>query len=143
MSQGYKSILHIHTIQQQCDLKEIDIEFIEDEKGNKLQKVKPKFVSSGATIHAKIAIEKAICIEKHETLSSMGRFTLRDEGKTIAVGKILKYKPAQIKVDDEDNLTEEQKQQIDAARKKIAELQEKAKAEAAKKKLAEQLGKTN
>ena len=24
----------------------------------------------------------------------MGRFTLRDEGKTIAVGKITKYKPA-------------------------------------------------
>jgi len=23
----------------------------------------------------------------------MGRFTLRDEGKTICVGKILKYKP--------------------------------------------------
>jgi hypothetical protein len=23
----------------------------------------------------------------------MGRFTLRDDGKTIAVGKILKYKP--------------------------------------------------
>jgi len=23
----------------------------------------------------------------------MGRFTLRDEGKTIAVGKVLKYKP--------------------------------------------------
>lgn len=25
----------------------------------------------------------------------MGRFTLRDEGKTIAVGKVLKYKPYQ------------------------------------------------
>jgi len=24
----------------------------------------------------------------------LGRFTLRDEGKTIAVGKVLKYKPA-------------------------------------------------
>jgi len=23
----------------------------------------------------------------------MGRFTLRDEGKTIAVGKVMKYKP--------------------------------------------------
>jgi len=23
----------------------------------------------------------------------MGRFTLRDEGKTICVGKVLKYKP--------------------------------------------------
>lgn len=94
MSQGYKSILHIHTIQQQCDLKEIDIEFIEGEKGQKTQKLKPKFVSSGAVIQAKIAIDKAICIEKFETLASMGRFTLRDEGKTIAIGKILKYKPA-------------------------------------------------
>ena len=26
----------------------------------------------------------------------MGRFTLRDEGKTIAVGKVLKYKPAKV-----------------------------------------------
>lgn len=45
----------------------------------------------------------------------MGRFTLRDEGKTIAIGKILKYKPAAIQVEDEDNLTEEQKMQIEAA----------------------------
>jgi translation elongation factor EF-1alpha len=28
----------------------------------------------------------------------MGRFTLRDEGKTIAVGKVLKYKPAKVTV---------------------------------------------
>lgn len=26
----------------------------------------------------------------------MGRFTLRDEGKTIALGKVIKYKPAKI-----------------------------------------------
>lgn len=26
----------------------------------------------------------------------MGRFTLRDEGKTIALGKVLKYKPVKI-----------------------------------------------
>jgi len=26
----------------------------------------------------------------------MGRFTLRDEGKTIALGKVLKYKPAKV-----------------------------------------------
>ncbi len=72
----------------------------------------------------------------------MGRFTLRDEGRTIAIGRILKYKPAQIQVEDEDNLTDEQRQQIENARKKIQELQEKAKAEAAKKKIAESLGKS-
>jgi hypothetical protein len=26
----------------------------------------------------------------------MGRFTLRDEGKTIALGKVLKYKPVKV-----------------------------------------------
>jgi putative aminopeptidase FrvX len=28
----------------------------------------------------------------------MGRFTLRDEGRTIAVGKVLRYKPAKADV---------------------------------------------
>lgn len=28
----------------------------------------------------------------------MGRFTLRDEGKTIALGKVLKYKPAKVNI---------------------------------------------
>ena len=34
-----------------------------------------------------------MALEKFETIQQMGRFTLRDEGKTIAVGKVLKYKP--------------------------------------------------
>jgi translation elongation factor EF-1alpha len=33
-------------------------------------------------------------------MARLGRFILRDEGKTIAVGKILKYKPAAIIVAD-------------------------------------------
>ena len=35
-------------------------------------------------------------MEKFEVLPQMGRFTLRDEGRTIAVGKITKYKPHKI-----------------------------------------------
>jgi len=35
-----------------------------------------------------------IPLEKYESIAHMGRFTLRDEGKTIALGKVLKYKPA-------------------------------------------------
>jgi hypothetical protein len=33
-------------------------------------------------------------IEKYEVLPQLGRFTLRDEGKTIGQGCITKYKPA-------------------------------------------------
>jgi peptide chain release factor subunit 3 len=51
-------------------------------------------VKSWTTIQAKIKVAKQICLEKHEMIEQMGRFTLRDEGKTIAIGKVLKYKPA-------------------------------------------------
>jgi len=37
-----------------------------------------------------------IALEKHEFLEQMGRFALRDEDKTIAVGKVLKYKPVKV-----------------------------------------------
>ena len=31
-----------------------------------------------------------ICMEPFKVFPQMGRFTLRDEGKTIAIGKVLK-----------------------------------------------------
>ena len=37
-----------------------------------------------------------IALEKFNVIPSLGRFTLRDEGKTIAVGKVLKYKPYKV-----------------------------------------------
>ena len=39
-----------------------------------------------------------IPLEKFESIQQMGRFTMRDEGKTICVGKVLKYKPYDKKV---------------------------------------------
>jgi len=33
-----------------------------------------------------------LCCEKYDLMASLGRFTLRDEGKTIATGKITKVK---------------------------------------------------
>jgi peptide chain release factor subunit 3 len=32
----------------------------------------------------------AVCVEKFEDYPQMGRFTLRDQGQTIAIGKITK-----------------------------------------------------
>ena len=31
----------------------------------------------------------------------MGAFTLRDQGKTIAIGKVLKFKPTKATIDEE------------------------------------------
>jgi hypothetical protein len=41
----------------------------------------------------RITPRNPLALEKFEVIQQMGRFTLRDEGKTIAVGKVLKYKP--------------------------------------------------
>ena len=119
-SSGYKAMMHIHTIQEECELKEIDISYETNEKGVKTQKVKPKFVTSGATILAKIMVSNPICLEKYETIEQMGRFTLRDDGKTIALGKIMKYKPANVQIET-DGLNEEQRKQVEEARKKLEE----------------------
>jgi hypothetical protein len=45
-----------------------------------------------------------ICLEKYEFIEHMGRFTLRDEGKTIALGKVLRYKPATISKADQERI---------------------------------------
>ncbi len=37
---------------------------------------------------ARIQVEKLICVEKFENVPQLGRFTLRDEGRTTAMGKI-------------------------------------------------------
>ena len=41
----------------------------------------------------RVAPKNPLAMEKFDTISQMGRFTLRDEGQTIAVGRIQKYKP--------------------------------------------------
>ncbi len=51
---------------------------------------KVKFVKVGAVCRCRITVDKGICIETFEALASMGRFTLRDEGRTIAIGKVIK-----------------------------------------------------
>ncbi len=49
-----------------------------------------KFVKSGGVVIARIQVEKPICAEMFENVPQLGRFTLRDEGRTIAIGKVIK-----------------------------------------------------
>ena len=52
--------------------------------------MKAKFVKSGAVCIARVAVEKPICVELFDSVPQLGRFTLRDEGRTIAIGKIIR-----------------------------------------------------
>ena len=50
----------------------------------------PMFVKSGARLTCTIEVEQPVCIETFDKCPQLGRFTLRDEGKTIGIGKCLK-----------------------------------------------------
>jgi len=47
------------------------------------------FVKSGAMVTCIIEVDQPITIETFSECSQLGRFTLRDEGKTIGIGKIM------------------------------------------------------
>jgi peptide chain release factor subunit 3 len=97
MSKGYTCIMHCHTFADDCVIKDIlqAIEF--DEKAQGLvTKMAPKFTKSFAKCHVRITTKYPIALEKYETIASLGRFTLRDEGKTIAIGRVTKYKPHKV-----------------------------------------------
>ena len=61
--------------------------------------------------------EKPVCLEKFEFMPSLGRFTLRDEGKTVGYGEITAIKPAK-------KLLEEQKAHLMSKKEEKGEKKE-------------------
>ncbi|KAF2545025.1 hypothetical protein F2Q70_00020111 [Brassica cretica] len=59
-----------------------------DMKTRKPMKKKILFVKNGAAVVCRIQVSNSICVEKFSDFPQLGRFTLRTEGKTIAVGKV-------------------------------------------------------
>eukprot|EP01024_Parvocaulis_polyphysoides_P044029 TRINITY_DN4046_c0_g1_i7.p1 TRINITY_DN4046_c0_g1~~TRINITY_DN4046_c0_g1_i7.p1 ORF type:complete len:409 (-),score=86.95 TRINITY_DN4046_c0_g1_i7:890-2116(-) len=84
-SAGYRCMLHLHSICEECEVHAILYKV--EKKG--VQK-KVKFVNSNSIIVCRIAVDKQICCETFDTVPQLGRFTLRDEGRTIAMEKITK-----------------------------------------------------
>ena len=57
------------------------------------EETKVKFVRSQARLKAFVKTKNILCGEKYETFNNLGRFSMRYEGSTIGIGKILKIKP--------------------------------------------------
>ena len=88
-SAGYKSVLHIHSLTEECEV--LQLEYVLDKKTK--EKKRCKFAKSNAALSCRITVDKGICVETFDKNPQMGRFTLRDEGKTIAIGKVTRLPP--------------------------------------------------
>ncbi|BGP57865.1 translation termination factor GTPase eRF3 [Rhodotorula sphaerocarpa] len=84
---GYSAILHIHTDTEEVNLAQM-LHYYDRKTGRKSRRP-PQFAKKGMKIVALLETSAPICAETFATNPQLGRFTLRDEGKTIAIGKKL------------------------------------------------------
>ncbi len=76
MTTGYQCVLNFHVTIEECN---IDIIGEIDRKTKQEKKV--KFIRSQTRARVIIKTTNPVCGEKFERFSTLGRFTLRDEGK--------------------------------------------------------------
>ena len=85
---GYNSMLHAHTAKEECVLAELLHKI--DKKTKRKSKKPPQFMRQGDVAIARIELSRVMCMEAFADYPQLGRFTLRDEGRTVAIGKVLK-----------------------------------------------------
>ena len=85
MTSGYNCMLHVHTIATECTVDRLLIE-TDMKTGKKTRE--PQFVKSNSFVTVKIDVDQSVSVETFEKMSALGQFTLRDEGRTIAIGRI-------------------------------------------------------
>ncbi|PAV77788.1 hypothetical protein WR25_10985 [Diploscapter pachys] len=86
IASGYSCVLHIHAAVEEVNVKMV-IATIDKKTG---EKKKSRFVRQDEKCIMRMECAEPFCMEAFKDFPVMGRFTLRDEGKTIAIGKMLK-----------------------------------------------------
>mmetsp|Transcript_34452 Transcript_34452/g.77875 ORF Transcript_34452/g.77875 Transcript_34452/m.77875 type:complete len:617 (+) Transcript_34452:101-1951(+) len=84
---GYDCILHAHTVETEVVVKRLL--GVMDPK-TKSEVPRPRFAKQGAQITCVLEVPVSIVVEAFDHSPQLGRITLRDEGKTIAIGKVLR-----------------------------------------------------
>lgn len=89
LSAGFNCVLHVHAAIEEVTFSALLHKL---QKGtNRKSKVPPSHAKKGDSIIAILQVTGgagSVCVERFEDYPQMGRFTLRDQGQTIAIGKI-------------------------------------------------------
>ncbi len=81
---GYTPVMHAHTAQVAAQVKEL-ISKIDPRTGQVIED-HPKSLKTGDAAIVKIRPVKPVCLETFKEFPELGRFALRDSGRTIAAG---------------------------------------------------------
>ncbi|WP_148217186.1 translation elongation factor EF-1 subunit alpha [Acidilobus saccharovorans] len=93
---GYTPVIHVHTASVACRITEI-VAKLDPRTGNPIEQ-NPQFIKAGDTAIVKFKPIKPLVIEKFGEFPQLGRFAMRDMGRTIGIGIVTDIKPAKIEV---------------------------------------------
>ena len=89
LSAGFDCVMHVHSATEEVTFARL-LHKLEKGTGRKSKKP-PGFATKGMSIIARLEVTggaMSVCVERFDDYPQLGRFTLRDQGQTIAIGKI-------------------------------------------------------
>jgi len=93
---GYTPVIHAHTASVAARIIEIQAK-IDPRTGQVIEK-NPSFVKQGEAAIVKFKPIKPMVIEKYSEFPQLGRFAMRDMGKTVGIGVVIDVKPAKVQI---------------------------------------------
>ncbi len=93
---GYTPVVHVHTASVASRIIEIQAKL--DPRTGKVVEKNPKFIKMGEAAIVRFKPIKPLVIEKYSDFPPLGRFAMRDMGKTIGIGVVIDVKPRQIEI---------------------------------------------
>jgi len=93
---GYTPVLHVHTATIPTQIVEL-IARLDPRTGQTVEQ-KPQFIKQGDVAVVRLKPLKDVVVEKFSDFPGLGRFALRDMGRTIAAGQIIEVKPKKVEI---------------------------------------------
>lgn len=88
---GYTPVFHMHTAQVSCSIVEL-IKKLDPKTGATIEE-KPQFLKTGDAAIIRVKPLKPIACESYKDFPALGRFAIRDMGRTVAAGIIIDIVP--------------------------------------------------
>uniref|UniRef100_A0A7J3QD88 Elongation factor 1-alpha n=1 Tax=Ignisphaera aggregans TaxID=334771 RepID=A0A7J3QD88_9CREN len=91
---GYTPVIHAHTASIPCRIVEIIARI--DPRTGQIAEKNPPFLKQGDIAIVRFKPLKPMVAEKYSDFPPLGRFAMRDMGKTVGIGIIMDLKPAKV-----------------------------------------------
>jgi peptide chain release factor subunit 3 len=87
LTAGYKSVLHVHAATEECEIIRLE-EACPFSNATQVEQ-NPKYVRGKSRLTCTISVARPLALDAFAGVQQLGRFTLRMEDKTIAIGKVI------------------------------------------------------